>query len=215
MKEIIFCGIDNTGYCYEVKEYLETIIKNERLNIKLKGYIDPDNHLNDKYKSITYLSDFSSYSHSENDIYIIGTLDLKKRLEVISFLEKNKYPLINVIHPQALVSPSAKLGKGIVLGPNVFVMSNTIVDNYTVFNFGCSIGHDSYIGENNIFSSNCNIAGNVKVKNHNFFGISSSIIPNISIGNFNKIQAGTTVLNNLNDRSFYFQKNQNKISHIF
>jgi len=215
MKEVIFCGVDSTRYCYEIKEYLEQIIKEDDLDMRFKGYLDSSKLLNDKFNSIKYLGDFNSHSHTNNYVYIIGALDSKKRLEIFSFLEKNKYPLINIIHPNALISSTAKLGKGIVLGPNVFIMSNTIIGNHSVFNYGCSVGHDSCLGVNNIFSSNCNLAGNVQIKNHNFFGISSSIIPNITIGDYNKVQAGTTVNNNLNDRSFYFQKNQNKVSHIF
>lgn len=212
MKNVIVCSLD--GYAFEVIEYLNSMRTSNSYTIK--GYLDTtDNHILEKHKIGQYLGTLETYSATENDVFVIGTMELEKRDAIIAVIEKNKWECINIIHPSATVSATAKLGVGNIIGPNCLVMSNTEIGNYNVFNYNCSIGHDSVIGENNVFSSNCHLTASVAVLDNNFFGTKVSVIPEISIGHQNRFQAGVTVDSNIKDKALCHTKNINKVSYIF
>jgi len=212
MKNVIVCSLD--GYAFEVIEYLNSMKTKDSYTIK--GYLDTsDDHILEKHKLGEYLGTIEAYSAIENDVFVIGTMDLEKRASIIEIIEENKWQCINIIHPSATISPTAQLGTGNIIGPNCLIMSNTNIGDYNVFNYNCSVGHDSIIGQNNVFSSNCHLTASVAVLDSNFFGTKVSVIPEISIGNANRFQAGITIDANIKDKALCHIKNINKVSYIF
>jgi len=211
MKNIIVCSID--GYAFEIIEYLKSM---ETGSYQIKGYLEVSNSdVLNKHKMGDYLGSIEQYTKEENDIFVIGTMDMEKRDTIISIIQERKWPTMNIIHSSATISPTATIGTGNIIGPNCLVMSNIELGSYNVFNYNCSIGHDSVIGENNVFSSNCHLTASIKVLDNNFFGTKVSVIPDTSIGNSNRFQAGITVDSDIKDKALCHTRNINKVSYIF
>lgn len=117
----------------------------------------------------------------EKDIaFIIGFTNQKLRR---LFNEKfRKCTPISIVHPTAVISPSAKIGEGTYIGATAVVSSNAIVGCGCIVNIGVSIGHDATIGDNCIFNPGVRISGNCTVGSRTLLGANSFIFQGKSVG---------------------------------
>ena len=80
---------------------------------------------------------------------------------------------------------------------HLFVKANTII------NIGCTISHDSEVGNHCFLSPRVAIAGFVKISNECFLGINSTIIDNIKISSRVKLGASAVVINSITEEGLY------------
>lgn len=99
-----------------------------------------------------------------------------------------------VIHPNASVSPFAKIGKNTLLMAGVVLTSNCIIGNHVCVLSNSVIHHDSAVGDYTLIGSNVTVAGNTSIENNCYIGSGSSIINGISIGENTLVGIGTNVI---------------------
>jgi UDP-perosamine 4-acetyltransferase len=104
------------------------------------------------------------------------------------------YSLVNAISPQAVVSPSARLGNGIAVMAGAVVNAETVIEDLAIINTGACIDHDCRIGKAVHIAPQCGLAGNVSVGAGSFLGIGCKVIPEISIGENVSVGAGGVVV---------------------
>ncbi|MGD8779543.1 MAG: acetyltransferase [Ignavibacteria bacterium] len=210
-KEVIIIG--SGGHGAEIDEYIQlnnNIAKSE--NLKVIGFLDdnPDNYYRYKF-SAPLLGSIKEHSVERNYFYVIGIANLQYRKDIVeSFLEKN-VSFISVIHATAYISPSATLGKGVVIGPMANIGPNVKIGDYSLINARCSLAHDTIVGKFNFISPNVCFSGFTNIGDGNLFGINSATIPNITIGNNNKIAAGMVLHNDVGDGETVFYKYKERI----
>lgn len=56
-------------------------------------------------------------------------------------------PVANVIHPSAIISPSAKIGRGVTIMAGCIIGVETYIDDGVIVNMGTAIDHDVKIGQ--------------------------------------------------------------------
>lgn len=105
-----------------------------------------------------------------------------------------------LIHPTAVVSPSASLKGGSVVMPLCVINSEAKIGEGTIINSGSIIEHNCSIGNYVHISPNSSLAGNVTIGDYTHIGIASTIIQGLTIGKESVIGAGSTVISNLPDR---------------
>lgn len=127
----------------------------------------------------------------------IGNNQIRNRLftEVIY----RKALVISAIHPNAVISPYAKLGKGIVVMAGVVVNANAILEEGVVVNTSASVDHDCYLEKFCQIWPGAHLAGNIKVGSSSYVGTGASVIPNIKIGSNALVGAGSVVVRDVND----------------
>lgn len=103
------------------------------------------------------------------------------------------FTFVNAVSPSATVSPTAKLGVGVVIMAGAVVNAAADVGDHSIVNTLASVDHDSLIGALVHIAPNCAIAGNVRIGNKAFVGIGSTILPNITVGPGAMIGAGSVV----------------------
>jgi UDP-3-O-[3-hydroxymyristoyl] glucosamine N-acyltransferase len=118
---------------------------------------------------------------------------------------------ITLIHTTAYVSPSAKIGLGVVIAPFSNIGPNVEIGDFTIINSRASMGHDSKIGKHNFITPNVCFSGYTNVGDENLFGINCATIPEIKIGSRNKIAAGMIVDKNIEDDTVVFHRFKEKI----
>jgi len=69
------------------------------------------------------------------------------------------------IHKTAVVARTAKIGKGVALGPYVVVEDGAVIGDRTVIYAGSFIGHDTRIGADCIFYANVSVRERVRIGN--------------------------------------------------
>ena len=104
------------------------------------------------------------------------------------------YRLATIIHPTAVVSPTATLGQGVVLQDNVSVSAGANIGENVYVNGITLIGHGVEIGEHCQISSHVVIAGNTKVGPGVYIGISACVRDHIEIGENAIIAMGAVVM---------------------
>lgn len=105
------------------------------------------------------------------------------------------------VHPEAIISPSAKIGNGTVVMQGAIIQSDAIIGNHCIINSGSSIDHECIIGDFVHISPHATLCGNVKVGEGSWIGAGATVIPAIKIGRWCTIGAGSVVIRDLPDGS--------------
>jgi sugar O-acyltransferase (sialic acid O-acetyltransferase NeuD family) len=121
---------------------------------------------------------------------------LIRRSIILDFMEdESRY--ISLIHPNASVSPLARIGRNVLIMAGVVVTSNSEIGDHVCILSNTVIHHDSSIGAYTLIGSNVTVAGNTIVESNCYIGSGSRIINNISIGCNSIVGLGSNVINSL------------------
>jgi acetyltransferase-like isoleucine patch superfamily enzyme len=156
------------------------------------------------YQIEGYIDDFGgeglgSYAQNrsgllENGIPLflgIGYANMEARSQVLHKLLSDGVRLPSLIHPRAIVNPTA------VLGPANIVMAGSSIDAFcmvgagNVFWPGSVLSHDSRVGDNTFFSPSSTSCGFTKIGSSVFVGANAVIVDNKEVpsGTFIKAQS--------------------------
>ncbi len=132
-----------------------------------------------------------------NLVVAIGRNSL--RLQLINRFSSLGFKLPNIIHPTALVSPSVKLEKGIVIFPKAVINAESHLGSGCIINTSSTIDHDCTLGDGVHVCPGVNMAGGVSVGEGSLIGTGSSIIQQIQIGSNSVVGAGSVVVSDIGD----------------
>lgn len=141
---------------------------------------------------------------SEFDSLIVAIGDNSIRMEKMTHFLNEKIPLATIIHPSAIISPSATIAEGSVVFARAVLNPDCTIGAGTIINTGAIIEHDCTIGHGVHISPGANLAGNVSVGNLSWVGIGSCVRQCIKIGSKVMVGAGSVVVNDLPDNCTAF-----------
>lgn len=101
---------------------------------------------------------------------------------------------LTLIHPTAVISPTAQVGHGTVVMPHALVNAESVIGHHCIVNTGSIIEHDNLIGNYTHICPNATLTGNVQVGEGVQIGASATIIPGVHIGHWSLVGAGSTVI---------------------
>lgn len=127
----------------------------------------------------------------------IGMNSIRQR--IIANYELSSDVFINAIHPSAVISPSARLGIGIVVMPNVTINADSVIGDHVIINSGSVIEHDCIVENYAHVSPLAVLTGGVCVGLGSHIGAGATIIPGVNIGKWTTVGAGTTVISDIED----------------
>lgn len=102
-----------------------------------------------------------------------------------------------VIHPTAIVDPTATIGPGTVVFAGAIIQPDAIIGAHAIINTGATIDHDCRIGDYAHIAPGCHICGNVTIGEGVLMGVGSVVIPGISIGAGTTVGAGSVIIKGL------------------
>jgi sugar O-acyltransferase (sialic acid O-acetyltransferase NeuD family) len=209
MNNIIVIGAG--GHAAEISDYLERIISIDQ-SINLLGFLDDNLGSYNQYQfNAPYLGTIKEHQIRPDVSYIIGIAAIHTRKQIINHFVNNGAHFTSLIHPSAYISPSASVGKGVIIAPYANIGPKVIIGDFNLLNARCSIGHDSILGTNNFVTPNVSFSGNTCIGDDNLFGINSATIPGISIGSRNTIAAGMVLDRSIADDTTVFFRHKEKI----
>lgn len=103
----------------------------------------------------------------------------------------------SAIHPEAIVAPSAKIGRGTVIAAGAIVNPDSFIGEHVIINTGATVDHDCHIGDFVHIAPGVHLAGGVRVGEGSLLGIGSAVIPCRSIGQWTTIGAGAVVVEDI------------------
>lgn len=125
----------------------------------------------------------------------------KLRKSIINQLNIGESRFAKVVHPNASISPLAKIGFNTLFMAGVVLTSNCIIGNHVCILPNSVIHHDTQIGDFTLLGSNVTVAGGTKLGNNCYVGSGSRIINGIEVGNQSLIGLGSNVIRSVPDNS--------------
>ena len=173
--------------------------------------------LGNEFEVVAFIDDNISGSFLERPVYsineqnvllkenlkriIIAIANGKKRCFLGIELEKNGFELINAIHPNSYISPTATLGKGNHIKSGAIIDTNTIIGNNNIIDNGVIIAHDNIIGDGCHLAPGCVLGSSIEINDYSILGIGSSISTKVKIGKGCIISLNTSVIDDVVDNS--------------
>ena len=125
---------------------------------------------------------------------IVAIGDNRTRRRYAATLVAEGFELVSAIHPTAFVSPTAKLGRNVVVAPNASVITEARIGDATIVNTGAIVEHECDVGEAVHVAPGACVAGRVRVGACAFVGIGAQVIQCLSVGEGATIGAGAVVI---------------------
>jgi sugar O-acyltransferase (sialic acid O-acetyltransferase NeuD family) len=116
------------------------------------------------------------------------------RSELWSLLAEHGWRPASVVHPAALVSPSARLGEGCLIGPGAVVGAAAELGRQAMVARGALVGHHASIGEGAVLNPGANIGGNARLGNGAVLGMGAIVVNGIDVGAGAIVAAGAVVV---------------------
>ena len=125
---------------------------------------------------------------------VVGLGGNALRLKIGNQLRDLGFALPTVMHPSALVSPSARIEEGAVLMARAVVGTESLVCALAIVNTAASVDHDNIIGVAAHVAPGCALAGHVEVGERALVGVGSAVGPGIRIGAGAVVGVGSAVV---------------------
>jgi sugar O-acyltransferase (sialic acid O-acetyltransferase NeuD family) len=132
-------------------------------------------------------------------VVVLGIGKNEARQEVAERCRSAGIKLLTAIHPDAVVSTSARIGDGTVIMARAVVNPDAIIGECAVVNTGAVVEHDCVIGDYAHLSPNSSMGGAARLGALSWLGMSAAIIHGVSVGVGTVVGAGAVVIRDLPD----------------
>ena len=133
--------------------------------------------------------------------FVVASGSNDERRFIHDFLVGKGGQFQTVIHPAAMVSPSAKIGHGSVIHAGAIVSTNAELGIGVIVNHAASVDHNCILGDFVNISPGARLGGGVVVGNSVAIGLNASILQGRTIGYGAVVGAGRRAWNNRRRRS--------------
>jgi sugar O-acyltransferase (sialic acid O-acetyltransferase NeuD family) len=127
--------------------------------------------------------------------------DNLRRSQVAAHATTLGYAAPILVHPQAVVSPTATLAHGTVVMAGVVINANASVGALCIVNTGATLDHDNELADGVQICPGVHAAGAVRFGRGAFVGTGASIVPGVRIGVDARVGAGAVVTRDVADRT--------------
>lgn len=118
-----------------------------------------------------------------------------------SRLKNAGFLLPNLIHPKAIVEPSALLGEGNQIMAGAVVGSAARIGNNSIINSGAVVSHDCSIGDNVHVAPGAILAGGVRIGHGSLIGMGVTVYLGVRIGHGVTVNNGISVNGDVDDHA--------------
>jgi len=187
MKELIIIGAGNVGGFLALNQNLF------KKKFKILGFLDDDpKKIGKQFWDIPVLGsigEINNYSGVSVAVGISSPLVKKRILEKIGL----HFDFPNFISKNAWISNKVKIGKGVIIYPNVSINYESVLEDFVIINMNCAIGHDNTIKKCVSLAPGVNFGGFTSVGAYANIGIGACTVQQIKIGE-GAIIGGQTIL---------------------
>lgn len=131
--------------------------------------------------------------------FVLGVGDNQIRHGIASKILDNKKELLNVIHPDAVISSHVEMGIGNFISKRAAINPLTNIGDFCILNTGCIVEHECNVGNAVHIAPGAVLAGNVEVGDFSFIGANTVIKQGVKIGSNVIIGAGSVILKDVRD----------------
>ena len=151
--------------------------------------------------AIGKVSDFEQYINSADFFVAIGNNAIREKITEQLF--EKKADIVTLIHPNAVIDKTAKIGNGTVIMAGVVVNNSVVIGDGAIINTCSSVDHDCRIESYTHVSVGAHLAGTVYIGKRTMIGAGATVINNISICEDCMIGAGAVVVEDIKGKGTY------------
>jgi len=124
---------------------------------------------------------------------IVAIGDNRARVSYARMVIEQGMELVNAVHPSALVSATAKIGRNVVVAVGAIIGTDAHIGDSCIVNTGAVIDHECRIGEGVHICPGALLAGRVEVQMGAFVGLGAKVLPCLKVGANAVVGAGALV----------------------
>ena len=136
-------------------------------------------------------------------VCVVAIGDNWSRQQVIERIKavRPDFEFCRILHPRAVISPSAQIGEGTVVFAGSVVGANARLGAHVSIYTNAVVEHDSVLGDFSSLAPAAALGGTVRLGARSFVGLGARVIHNVTVGAEVVIGAGATVLQDVPDHA--------------
>jgi sugar O-acyltransferase (sialic acid O-acetyltransferase NeuD family) len=172
---------------------------------KISGFLASDSGaLDSRPSTIPIIADPSDFCPEEGSGFVLAIGIPAVRRRVAESLLSRGARFLTLVHPTAIVAPTARIGEGCVICPHAIVSDATTVGRFTLMNYHSSLAHDAATGEFAVLSPYAALGGGAEIGADAFLGLHASVGPGKRLGPRTKVSANSAALSDAPADSIVF-----------
>jgi sugar O-acyltransferase (sialic acid O-acetyltransferase NeuD family) len=128
---------------------------------------------------------------------VLAIGDNQARQRCLQALDRHAVPFL--IHPSAVVSPSATVGAGTVVFPTAVINADAEIGAGVIVNSAAVVEHDCVVGDAAHISPGAILAGGVRLGERSWIGAGATVIQGVVVGADATVGAGAVVIRHVPD----------------
>jgi sugar O-acyltransferase (sialic acid O-acetyltransferase NeuD family) len=138
--------------------------------------------------------------HASDVSVVIGVGSNLARRAIYHRLVEAGVSIATVIHPRAVIAPSATIRPGAVVFAGAVINPDCVIGENSIVNTAASLDHDCVLGAHAHLSPGVHLGGTVLIGEGTPLGVGVSCRNNIQIGSWSVVGVGAAVVADLPDR---------------
>ncbi len=144
--------------------------------------------------ALPVLGDPASFALEPGDAVLLAIGIPGVRRRIAEKLAARGATFLTLVHPTAVVAPTARLGPGTIVCPHAVVSDAARLGRCVLVNYHASLAHDASAGDFAVLSPYATLAGGATVADDVFLGLHASVGPGVAIGPRSKVAANSCAL---------------------
>lgn len=177
------------------------------LGYKVKAFYDEDGKkIGKSIMGVQVIGKFSDLSSQDikSKQFVVAIGNNEVRYNIMRKINEYKGITPTLIHPTAIISPSADIGNGVYIQANAYLWTKVRVKDFCIISPSVVIAHHSTIGKACLISTHSKVGASIEIKDKVFIGMGATIVTGVSkIGGNTIIGAGAVVLDNIEEDCVY------------
>lgn len=142
-------------------------------------------------RPVLWVDELAAHAGEWQAICAIGSPERRAYVEQVAAMG---IEFATLVHPSAVVAPSARLGEGCVVSPGTVIAAQSRIGSHVILNRGVLVGHHTSVGSCVTLSPAANVAGCVEIGDGVFLGMGATVIDRRRVGAGALVAAGAVVV---------------------
>ena len=118
---------------------------------------------------------------------------MKLRKKTYEYMLEQGWEPVTIIHPDAVISPAAKIGRGVLIECGCLITPNPVIGDNVVVNTGSQVNHDNIVEDHVYIASGVILSGGVTIGENTLLDDGVIVSLGRSVGKNSLIGAGGVV----------------------
>ena len=191
LQDIVILGSQG---CAKAALWLLESVNQEHNEWNILGFVDklPARREVDGYPVLGDDQWLLCYRHPVCAVCAFGSPGLRRRV-----VEKYRHSTVRfptILSPMAMCSSRLSFGSGNLVCSGAIMEPDSVIQDFSIFNMGCTIGHETYVGSFVTVNPTAAISGCVTLESGCEIGAGAKIIQGLRIGEDTVVGAGSVII---------------------